>query len=104
MGITDPEIPIDHIDNNPLNNRRDNLMVCTPANNSFNTRPHKDSISKYKGVTVSYRAKPWRATITHKGRSYALGNHETEEEAARAYDKKAKELFGEYAWLNFPDK
>ena len=44
----------------------------------------------------------WFFKITHKGRYFYDGPFDTEIEAAKARDKKAIELFGEFAWLNFP--
>ena len=92
---------IDHIDINGLNNRRSNLRPCTPAQNVQNSRPRSNASSKYKGVFWNKKNKKWIATI-HKGenRTY-LGGFDDEIEAALAYDRKAEELFGEFAYLNF---
>jgi len=92
---------IDHIDGNGLNNRKCNLRLCTPAQNVQNSRPRSNTSSKYKGVFWNKTNKKWIATI-HKGdnRIY-LGGFDDEIEAALAYDRKAAELFGEFAYLNF---
>jgi len=101
---------VDHINNNGLDNRRENLRIATNSQNHANTKKQTGAYtSTYKGV---YRRKDrlhlgWYACIgSAKGinrvsREY-LGRYETEEQAARAYDKRAKELYGEYALLNFP--
>jgi hypothetical protein len=61
--------------------------------------------SNYAGVSREKNSNknPWRAYITFKGKHIRLGGFKTEEEAALAYDKKARELFGSVAKLNFPD-
>lgn len=99
MGITDPRIQVDHRDNDGLNNRRYNLRVASVHQNSMNTRPRKGT-SKFKGVC--FQKNKWRATIMHNYKSIGLGSFDSEFEAALAYDKKAKELFGEFARLNNP--
>ena len=60
--------------------------------------------SKYLGVSIkkNCRWKKWKGSINYHGKHYHLGYFYSEEEAARAYDEKAIELFGENARLNFP--
>lgn len=98
---------VDHIDpKKTLDNRKSNLRICTPQQNCFNKSLPKSNKSGFKGVCYEKRNKnkKWRAYITHNAKNMSLGCHKTKEEAAMAYDKKAKELFGEYAYLNFPEK
>jgi len=92
---------VDHIDRNGLNNRKCNLRLCTKAQNVQNSRPRRNRSSKYKGVFWNKLNKKWSASI-HKGdKRIYLGGFDDEIEAALAYDRKAAELFGEFAYLNF---
>lgn len=95
---------VDHINRNPLDNRRSNLRLCTASFNLANT-DRKRSASGFRGVWFFPRnpAKPWRANIQAGGRRASLGVYSTPEQAARAYDAAAIELYGEFANLNFPD-
>ena len=99
-----PGTVVDHIDGNGLNNRRCNLRICTQKQNSRNSAPSRHSSSRFKGVYYCKRTRKWIATIGYNGRTIHLGSFDDEIEAARAYDRKARELFGEFAYLNFPDK
>lgn len=91
---------VDHIDGNSLNNRRCNLRVCTPAQNLANKGP-RGGTSQYVGV-YRFRDK-WVAHVVCRGKHYYVGAFEDEVEAAKARDRKAYELHGEYAYLNFPE-
>jgi hypothetical protein len=88
---------VDHRDGDGLNCRRQNLRHVTNSLNQAN-KHHVWSASKFKGVTK--RATRWRAYITVDGKFRSLGSHATAEEAARAYDKAAREAFGEFACTN----
>ncbi len=91
---------IDHIDHNGLNNQKHNLRVCTILQNQMNATGREDSNSIYKGVCWHKRIQKWRAQIHLNRRQKFLGYYKNEEDAAMAYNKKAKELFGEFAKLN----
>lgn len=88
----------DHIDGDTLNNTRENLRIATPTQNVINTRAK--GTRHYKGVFA--RGQRWIAAVQTGGTFFYLGTFANEELAAHAYDKKARELFGEYARTNFP--
>lgn len=90
---------IDHINHNGLDNRRCNLRVCTNSENIRNSRSTIGSRSKYLGVSI--RKNKIHSYITYNRKQIYLGVFEDEVSAAKAYDIKAKELFGEFANLNF---
>lgn len=100
MNVPD-DMVIDHVNHNKLDNRLSNLRICTQIQNTQNYNKSKKNTSGYKGVSKS--GNKWLAQIYHNGKHYHIGLFNTAEEAARARDKKAKELCGEYAYLNFPD-
>ena len=98
---------VDHINGDTLDNRKQNLRICTRAQNSQNKKLRRDSKSGFKGVAKTGK-NSWHAyigdpnTAYPKKRHVRLGTYKTPEEAARAYDKKAIEFFGEFAYINFP--
>lgn len=103
---------IDHINQDKLDNRRTNLRLATRSQNEANkkkrrTQAGKNKLgSKYKGVTFSKdnKANPWRAIIICDKKRNNIGYFPEEKEAALAYDKEAYKMFGDYAFLNFPDE
>lgn len=93
---------VDHKDCNGLNNCKENLRIYTDMSlNNANSRKRKNTITKYKGVYAE--GKRYRSYIKFHNKTIIIGFFDTEEEAAKAYDLKAIELFGEYARLNFPE-
>ena len=94
---------VDHKNGNGLDNRKDNLREATPTQNSQNSKKQNNkSHSQYKGVFWAKDRNKWRAGISFNEKYTILGTFTDEIEAAKAYDKKAKELHGEFARLNFP--
>ncbi len=91
---------IDHINSTGINNRRCNLRTCTPAENLRAARPRAGTRSRFIGVFP--RGNRWWAAVTYQREQFYLGTFDDEAEAARARDRKAVELFGEFARLNFP--
>jgi hypothetical protein len=91
-----PGMVVDHINGNGLDNRRCNLRIVPPAVNAQNRRKRAGGKSRFIGVYP--RGKKWWAVL---GRQY-LGTFDDEVEAAKARDRKAREMYGEHAWLNFP--
>jgi hypothetical protein len=94
-----PELVVDHVDRNGLNNRRTNLRLTTSHGNWVNSPPRKRGKSKYKGISQLPGGR-WRAVISLYGQHTSLGVYTSEEDAARAYDRAARRLFGPTAWLN----
>ena len=92
----------DHRNHCGLDNRESNIRACTNQQNQGNSKVRKDNSSGYKGVCWFPIRKKWEAAIKDNGKRIYLGNFDTKEEAARVYDKRAREIFGEYAYLNFP--
>jgi hypothetical protein len=91
---------VDHIDGNGLNNRRCNLRVCTQRENMANRGPHGGA-SGFIGV---YRkGDKWYGGIKYRGKFYYLGLFDDPVQAAQARDRKAYELHGVHAYLNFPE-
>jgi hypothetical protein len=98
-----PDKLIDHIDGDGTNNKLNNLRLATSEQNGHNQRKQsRKTSSQYKGVSFDTWSGRWQSYIQHKNKNIHIGRHDTEEEAARAYDAKARELFGEFANCNFP--
>lgn len=96
-------VEVDHRNHDTLDNQRENLRLCTHSQNLANSRPHQGSTSQYKGVSLGWgRERPWEAIINDGDKRVLIGKFTSEEDAARAFDAKAREIQGEYAFLNFP--
>jgi hypothetical protein len=94
---------VDHINHNALDNRRSNLRLARRSDNSRNQKKcRKSTSSRYKGVYFDRFSGRWKSQIQSSCTRSHIGRYDTEIDAALAYDKKATELFGEFACLNFP--
>lgn len=91
---------VDHWSRDGLDNRRANLRLATNAQNTANKGIAINNTSGFKGVT-RHRGK-WQASVETGGKCHYCGLFTDLAEAARAYDRKAVELFGEFACLNLP--
>lgn len=95
----DKDVDHAHGKESRFDNRSCNLRPCTEAENSRNRPPHKNNKLGVKGVSQIGENR-YRVEIQFQHERIRIGIFNTLKEAADAYDAKAKELFGEYAWLN----
>ena len=93
---------VDHRNRDTLDCCRNNLRVCTCSQNLMN-KPCRGGTSQYKGVSWRKSRDKWRAQININSKKTEIGCFCSEIEAARAYDKAAKQHYGEFACLNFPE-
>lgn len=96
-----PEQEVDHINRKPADNRWENLRAATRAQNSQNKNSHRNSSSKFLGISWHAGKKKWAAEIVSNGRRIYLGTFVSEEAAAAAYDRAAQERHGLFANVNF---
>ena len=94
---------VDHINGDRMDNRRQNLRLCTHQENCFNQRKKITNTSGYTGVSYSKRSSRYEAYIHRDARKIYLGLYATPEAAARVRDQAALRYHGEYARLNFAD-
>lgn len=104
--VTDDDLQVGHRNDDALDCRRANLVVITPAERCYRNRKitsinGRPTTSRFKGVS-RHKGK-WTAMIHGGGKARYLGRYAREEDAARAYDDAARELYGQHARLNFPD-
>ncbi len=93
---------VDHINGDPLDNRRANLRFADKSENARNRGPDADNRSGYKGVYLHQGkrqpvGRPWVASIQVRRKRKHLGCFETAEAAYAAYCEAARELHGEFA-------
>jgi hypothetical protein len=98
----DRVVIVDHENRNKCDYRKKNLRICTHSDNHANTNVQKNNTSGFKGV---YRlGVKWCSQVRKDGKNYYLGLFSTKIDAAKAYNKKALELFGEFAAPNIINK
>ena len=94
---------VDHINGDGLDNRRENLRLCTNAQNGMNRKMQKNNVSGFRGVYSRNNGTRWEAQIYLKSKRIYLGNFDSAEKAAHIYDLAALKYHGEFARLNFPE-
>lgn len=102
LGLTQGDkIQGDHIDGNTLDNRRQNLRPASHGQNQHNRKIQRNNTTGYKGVWFIKSRGQYRAVVKYRNKQYQVGYFTDPIQAARAYDAKARELFGEFARTNF---
>jgi len=103
-GIIGRTREIDHRNLNKLDNQRHNLRPATTSQNRAYCKRRKNNTSGFKGVCEEKRWNRWRAYIKIDGKQRHLGTfpktHAGKIAAARAYNKAARSLFKQFAYLN----
>jgi len=93
MGLDLAErMQVDHINGNPLDNRRDNLRVLSASDNSRNQKDRSDSSTGFKGVHFDRSRGKWMAHVSEGGKFRNLGRFDSMEDA------KAARIAAEAEW------
>ncbi|EJR71449.1 hypothetical protein IK7_06221 [Bacillus cereus VD156] len=100
LKISNHDCVILHKNNNKLDFRKENLSIGTLLQSKHKARGHKNTSSKYKGVSFDKRREKWISVITNNGKTMYLGRYDNEDDAALAYNKAAIEMFGGHAYQN----
>lgn len=98
-----PGYMVDHINGDTLDNRKSNLRLCTNSQNQQNTGSRGGS-SQFKGVSFQVKRGKWIAAFQYDTIRYYCGMWDSEEDAARAVDKKRSEVCGDFASKNLWDE
>jgi len=103
MGNVDGKV-IDHINRNGLDNRRCNLRFCSVSENCRNKKLNSNNTSGFRGVHWDLKCKKWVVQVQSNYTVVYRALFDDKVEAAMDYDRKARELFGDFVVLNFPSK
>lgn len=95
---------VDHVNGDGLDNRRENLRICTQLGNNGNQRLKSNNSTGYKGVSLHKMTGRFQASITKDGKATYLGLFDSVIDAAMAYDAAANEYFKDYRRTNFGEK
>lgn len=95
------DMEVDHVNGNGLDNRRCNIRICTPGQNSLNRKPMRGR--KLKGLYLQ-KSGNYRVSITVKGKKIDMGTYHTKHDAIEAYNIAAKKYHGEFAYQNIQEE
>lgn len=94
------DMEVDHINHDPLDNRKSNLRICTHQQNLMNKSLQRNSTSGIVGISWSETFSKWKAYIMVNNKYINLGLFSTKEEAIKAREYAEIEYFGEYRKQN----
>lgn len=97
------DVLVDHRDRNGLHCWRSNLRLCTQRQNRRNRGPQSNNHSGFKGVSFDKARGKWAVYIKSENRKINVGRFDDVVEAAKAYDRMAQQIFGEFAYTNFAE-
>lgn len=101
MGVLDnPNVEVDHIKHNTLDNRKSQLRIGTKWENNLNHGLFVNNTSGYSGVQWDKKNKRWYATITYNGEHYWLGYYDKKEDAINARKYAEDYYFKEWSYDN----
>ena len=91
-----------HLNKNGLDVRKENLVLSSIQHALQRGKKRENTTSQYKGVCFNkkHKGNKWLAQVCKNNKHYSVGYFLTEAEAGLAYNKKAKELYGELAYQN----
>lgn len=95
-----PELEVDHINGDGLDNRKSNLRLCTSSQNNQNASRRTDNTSGYKGVNWFKPRQRWVARIQVDGKRIGLGSFKDKEMANVAYNQACIKYHQEFAKPN----
>lgn len=93
------KLTVDHIDGNLLNNKTENLRICTQKENVRNRRIPKNNTTGFKGIYIT-KHNTFASQIKVDGKNIHLGTYKLPQDAAKAYDEAAIKYFGSFARTN----
>ena len=97
MNVTDPDVIIDHINHDGLDNRKCNLRICTNQQNICNCKIPKNNKSGVKGVYWSKDKNKWTVQVTINNKTKYIGRYDDFDEAVKARLEAEKKYYGEFA-------
>ena len=97
LNLEDPNLVVDRINHNGLDNRKCNLRICTNAQNICNCKVPKNNKSGIKGVYWSNSKNKWCAQVTINNKTKLIGRFDNYNDAIQARLKAEKEYYGEFA-------
>ena len=96
MGVTKYSDVVDHVNGDTLDNRRNNLRICSHDENCRNIKRKSNNTSGYTGVSFNKVSKKWYSYIGYKGKRIGLGYYDAFEEAVDARRRAEIEYHGEF--------